>query len=213
MVEASRLVANPQLRERLTRNLARFSPQAVRDPALRRAAVALVITAREDGSACFVITRRAAKLRAHAGQWALPGGRLEPGEDAVETALRELREEVGLSMARSSTLGTLDDYATRSGYAITPVVCFHGGRARFEPEPREVAAVYEVPLAALGPPDAPRFTRIAESDRPVIQLPIAQLGTAIHAPTAAILFQLWEVAVQGRDTRVAHYEQPRFAWQ
>jgi hypothetical protein len=76
-----------------------------------------------------------------------------------------------------------------------------------------VAAVYEVPLVALGPPDVPRFTRIAESDRPVIQLPIAQLGTAIHAPTAAILFQLWEVAVQGRDTRVAHYEQPIFAWQ
>ena len=206
------LVADQQLRERLVRNLARFTPQPLRDPALRRAAVALVITAREDGSACFVITRRAAKMRAHAGQWALPGGRLEPGEDAPQTALRELSEEVGLVLPASAVVGTLDDYATRSGYVITPVVCFHGGRARLQAEPREVAAVYEVPLTALGPPDVPRFTRIAESDRPVIQLPIAQLGTAIHAPTAAILFQLWEVAVQGRDTRVAHYEQPVFAW-
>ena len=207
-----RLVADERLRERLARNLGRFSAQPVHDPELRRAAVAVVVTAREDGSACFVITRRAAKLRAHAGQWALPGGRLEPGEDATETALRELREEVGLELPRSAALGALDDYATRSGYAITPVVCFHGVRAQLQPDPREVAAVYEVPLTALGPPDVPRFTRIAESDRPVIQLPIAQLGTSIHAPTAAILFQLWEVAVQGRDTRVAHYEQPLFAW-
>jgi 8-oxo-dGTP pyrophosphatase MutT (NUDIX family) len=174
--------------------------------------VALVITARDDGIACFVITRRAAELRAHAGQWALPGGRLEPGEDATDTALRELREEVGVTLRRTHALGRLDDYATRSGYAITPVVFFHGARARLRPDPSEVAAVYEVPLGALGPPAAPRFSRIAESDRPVIHLPIEELGTAIHAPTAAILFQLWEVAVQGRNTRVAHYEQPRFAW-
>jgi 8-oxo-dGTP pyrophosphatase MutT (NUDIX family) len=206
------LIADEQLRARLATNLARFTPQAVRDSTLRRAAVALVITAREDGCACFVITRRAAKLRAHAGQWALPGGRCEDGEEAPQTALRELREEVGLSLAREHMLGTLDDYATRSGYAITPVVFFYGARAALRPEPREVAAVYEVPLSALGRPEVPRFTRIAESDRPVIQVPIAQLGTAIHAPTAALLFQLWEVAVQGRDTRVAHYEQPTFAW-
>src|SRR5689334_25295724 len=113
------LLADQQLRDRLVRNLARFTPQPVRDPALRRAAVALVITARDDGSACFVITRRAAKLRAHAGQWALPGGRLEPGEGVQETALRELREEVGLALEPGAVLGTLDDYATRSGYAIT----------------------------------------------------------------------------------------------
>src|SRR5262247_2624290 len=101
------LVADERLRERLAGNLARFSAQAVRDPGLRRAAVALVVTAREDGSACFVITRRAAKLRAHAGQWALPGGRVEPGEDATETALRELREEVGLALNRADALGRL----------------------------------------------------------------------------------------------------------
>jgi 8-oxo-dGTP pyrophosphatase MutT (NUDIX family) len=206
------LVADEQLRARLSANLCVFSHQAVGDPALRRAAVALVVTAADDGSACFLITRRAAGLRAHAGQWALPGGRLEPGEDATDAALRELHEEVGLSLQRTDALGRLDDYATRSGFAITPVVFFRGTRARLRPDPSEVAAVYEVPLAALGRPAAPRFSRIAESDRPVIQLPIEELGTAIHAPTAAILFQLWEVAVQGRSTRVAHYEQPLFAW-
>lgn len=206
------MIADEQLRARLTANLERFSPVAVSDPSLRRAAVALVITARHDGRACFVITRRAPRLRAHAGQWALPGGRCEPGEDATETALRELREEVGLALERAHMIGRLDDYATRSGYAITPVVFFYGACAKLQPEPREVAAVYEVPLTALGKPEVPMFTRIKESDRPVIQVPIAQLGTAIHAPTAALLFQLWEVAVQGRDTRVAHFEQPTFAW-
>ena len=206
------LLADEGLRGQVARNLARFTRTAVRDPELRPAAVALVISALDDGRACFVITRRAAKLRAHAGQWALPGGRVESGEDAIETALRELREEVGLALERGAVLGTLDDYATRSGYSITPVVCFHGARAQLHPDPREVAAVYEVPIAALGQPEVPRFTRIPESDRPVIQLPIEQLGTSIHAPTAAILYQLWEVAIQGRDTRVAHYEQPLFAW-
>jgi 8-oxo-dGTP pyrophosphatase MutT (NUDIX family) len=206
------LIADEQLRTRLSANLSAFSPQAVRDPALRRAAVALVITPGEDRSARFVITRRAAGLRAHAGQWALPGGRLEPEEDATDAALRELHEEVGLSLQRTHALGRLDDYATRSGFAITPVVFFNEARASFRADPNEVAAVYEVPLGALGRPAAPRFSRIAESERPVIQLPIEELGTAIHAPTAAILFQLWEVAVQGRSTRVAHYEQPLFAW-
>lgn len=206
------LIADPSLRAQLARNLTRFERAPIADPALRRAAVAVAIVAGEDGSACFVITRRAAKLRAHAGQWALPGGGLDPGEDAIAAVLRELREEVGLSLTPEHVLGALDDYPTRSGYAITPIVLFENARCALSPDPSEVAAAYEVPLAVLGLPGVPVFTRIAESERPVIQLPIAQLGTAIHAPTAAILYQVWEVAVLGRSTRVAHLEQPVFAW-
>ena len=176
------------------------------------AAVALVISPDAEGHACFVITRRASKMREHAGQWALPGGRIEHGENAPSTALRELSEEVGLEVGDDSVIGLLDDYATRSGYLITPVVIWHTGERSMVPNPAEVAAAYHIRLDALGHPDVPRLTRIPESDRPVIQVPLAILDTAIHAPTAAILYQLWEVAVNGRDTRVAHYEQPVFAW-
>ena len=67
-------------------------------------------------------------------------------------------------------------------------------------------------LSALGRPEVPRLSRIPQSERPLLQVPIRELDTAIHAPTAAILYQLWEVAVAGRSTRVAHFEQPVFAW-
>ena len=76
--------------------------------------------------------------------------------------------------------------------------------------PNEVARAYRVPLADLDRPDAPVLTRIPESDRPVLSMPI--LGGLVHAPTAAILYQLLEVALRGRTTRVSHYEQPVFAW-
>jgi hypothetical protein len=107
-------------------------------------------------------------------------------------------------------LGRLDDYPTRSGYVITPVVVWAVDAGDLERNPQEVAAVYRVPLAELDRPDVPRLRRIPESDRPVISVPL--LGTQIHAPTAAILYQLREVAVRGLCTRVAEFEQPVFAW-
>src|SRR4051794_32097902 len=93
---------------------------------LVRAAVALTLTAADDGSGetGFLLTRRAADMRAHPGQWALPGGRCDPGETLEAAALRELHEELGLELAETAILGVLDDYPTRSGYAITPVVAW-----------------------------------------------------------------------------------------
>jgi hypothetical protein len=89
-------------------------------------------------------------------------------------------------------------------------VVWAGPGRQIEPNPAEVAAAYRVPLSELSRPDVPRLRRIPESRRPVISVPL--LGTHVHAPTAAILYQLREVAVWGRETRVASYEQPVFAW-
>jgi mutator protein MutT len=198
------------LRARFTDNLRRFDVQTHQDAELRPAAVALVILSDESGAACFVLTRRATRMRAHKGQWALPGGRIDAGESPEDAARRELREEVGLDLQESSVLGRLDDYPTRSGYCITPVVVWGGAEARLEANPDEVAAIFRVRLDELERDDIPHLRSIPESDRPVLTVPL--LGAHIHAPTAAILYQLREVAMRGRATRVVHFEQPVFAW-
>jgi 8-oxo-dGTP pyrophosphatase MutT (NUDIX family) len=198
------------LLERARAHVGAFDRVALPDDGRRRAAVALVLLADDDGRACFLITRRAATLRNHTGQWALPGGRVDAGETAEDAALRELREEVGLTLEPAAVLGLLDDYGTRSGYIITPVVVWGGAVGVLVPNPAEVAKIFRVPLDDLEGPDVPRLVSIPESDRPVIQLPL--LGTLIHAPTAAVVYQMREVVVHGRPTRVNHFEQPVWAW-
>jgi 8-oxo-dGTP pyrophosphatase MutT (NUDIX family) len=204
------LIFDAGLRERARAHLASFERRA-HPPAERRpAAVAVVLLPDEQGRACFLLTRRADRLRAHARQWALPGGRLEPGESAPAAALRELSEEVGLTLEAGAVLGVLDDYPTRSGFVITPVVVWGEGAGELTPNPDEVKRVYHVPLDDLERPEIPILVSIPESERPVIQLPI--LSTLIHAPTAAVIYQVREVVVHGRPTRVDHFEQPVWAW-
>jgi 8-oxo-dGTP pyrophosphatase MutT (NUDIX family) len=161
------------------------------------------------GGAAFVLCRRASRLNRHAGQWALPGGRLDPGERPVDAALRELDEELGVRLDESSVLGVLDDYPTRSGYVMTPFVVW-GGAIELAPAPDEVLAAYRIGLHTLRD-TTPRFVDIPESDRPVVQLPLGR--DLIHAPTGAVLYQFRQVAMAGRsDERVDHLEQPVFAW-
>lgn len=162
------------------------------------------------GGAAFLLCRRASRLNRHASQWALPGGRLDPGEDAVDAALRELDEELGVRLSGDAVLGLLDDYATRSGYVITPVVVWGGGRLDLRPAPDEVLAAYRIGLHQLQRPDSPRYVSIPESDRPVVQLPIG--GDLIHAPTGAVLLQMRWLALEGRADSVVDLEQPVFAW-
>ena len=179
-------------------------------PALKRAAVAIALTASETGAGtAFLLTRRAASLRSHSSQWALPGGRCDPGETPAQSALRELHEEVGLELGEGDVLGVLDDYPTRSGYLITPVVVWASTQATLAPNPAEVDSVHRIALDNIEQQDAFSFTTIPESTRRVIRFRLA--GQFIHAPTAALIYQFREV-LAGRTTRVVELEQPVFAW-
>ncbi len=162
------------------------------------------------GGAAFLLCRRPSKMRRHAGQWALPGGRIDDGETPLDAALRELDEELGLRLEAESVVGWLDDYATRSGFVITPVVLWCGADPTLKPDPDEVLAVYRIGLQALLDGE-PRFVEIPESERPVVQMPLG--NDLIHAPTGAILYQFREVALRGRiGERIDHLEEPVFAW-
>ena len=179
-------------------------------PELKRAAVAIALTGTEKaGETAFLLTRRASGLRAHRAQWALPGGRCDAGETQTQSALRELQEELGLDLTEESVLGLLDDYPTRSGYLITPVVVWAGEGGAVLPNPQEVAAVYRIPLDTIEHDAAFDFTAIPESARRVIRFHWDD--RLIHAPTAAMIYQFREV-LAGRGTRVADLEQPVFAW-
>lgn len=198
------------LRARMARRLGAFERVAAPAPGLRPAAVAAAIVGDAEGRACFLLTRRAPGLRRHAAQWALPGGRMDAGEEPAEAALRELGEEVGLALGADAVLGLLDDYQTRSGFVITPVVVWGPSRPALALDAAEVESAHLVPLDELEGPGVPRLIDGADPDRPVIQVPL--YGRFVHAPTAAILYQLREVLLHGRPTRVAHFDQPRFAW-
>ena len=198
------------LLDRARANLAAFDRRPAALDGRKAAAVAVVLLPDAEGRGCFLLTKRAPTLRAHTGQWALPGGRMDSGETPEGAALRELDEEVGLKLGAGTALGLLDDYPTRSGFVITPVVFWADDPGALSPNPAEVARVHLVPLEDLDAPDVPRFVSIPESDRPVIQVPL--LGSLIHAPTAAVIYQMREVVSHGRPTRVDHLEQPVWAW-
>jgi len=178
---------------------------------LKRAAVAIALVDAGDGSGgtAPLLTLRASGLRAHSSQWALPGGRCDASETQVVAALRELHEELGLELKPDDVLGQLDDYPTRSGYLITPVVAWAAESAKLASNPAEVRSVHRIALGDIEQPDAFDFVTIPQSERRVIRFRHA--GQYIHAPTAALIYQFREV-LAGRDTRVAELEQPVFAW-
>ncbi|WP_417515630.1 NUDIX hydrolase [Minwuia sp.] len=198
------------LRAHTERHLSAFERHPPSRAIAKQAAVSCLITHDDDGTPCFVLTRRASTLSSHKGQWALPGGRVDPGETIVQAALREVAEEIGITVPEENVLGRLDDYVTRSGYCIAPIVAWIGPKPEFTLSPAEVQALHLIPLADLDRDDSPQFVTIPESDKPVIRMPL--MTNHIHAPTAAVLYQFRDVALHGRDTRVAHYEQPVFAW-
>ena len=212
------------LLERIRANLNVFPRLVLGEPHHRAAAVAVAVAeeghgadlpdlARHEGwssAAALVLTRRSARLRNHAGQWALPGGRIDAGETPEQAALRELHEEVGLQLDERAVIGRLDDFVTRSGYVMTPVVVWVGAGRELAPNPDEVASIHRIPVQEFMRDDAPLLEHLDEHEHPVMRMPIGD--DWIAAPTAAIVYQFREVCIAGRSTRVAHYEQPKFAW-
>lgn len=169
----------------------------------------LAVPAGWSDQAALLLTRRASTLNRHAGQWALPGGRIDPGEDAVAAALREMHEEVGLRLDTSAVLGTLDDFVTRSGYVITPVVLWAGAVATLVPNPDEVASVHRIRIEEFMRADAPMLEPSEDPGRQIMRMPVGKHWIA--APTAAVIYQFRELCIAGRPTRVAHFDQPLFA--
>jgi 8-oxo-dGTP pyrophosphatase MutT (NUDIX family) len=188
---------------------ARLEPRDMTGLKPAAVAIALVDAADSSGGTALLLTLRASGLRAHSSQWALPGGRCDAGETPVAASLRELHEELGLELKPDDVLGMLDDYPTRSGYLITPVVTWAADSASLSPNPAEVRSVHRIALTDVEQPDAFDFVTIPQSHRRVIRFRHA--GQYIHAPTAALIYQFREV-LAGRDTRVAELEQPVFAW-
>lgn len=203
-------------RDKMSRNLSEFNiidtNPVQEQPITRQAAVALIVLPDPEApkKASLLLTRRATTLNTHKGQWALPGGRQDEGETLQQAAMRESHEEVGLDLRPTDCLGQLDSYPTRSGYLITPFVFWPKLALNPKANPQEVASLHYIPLNQAYRDDLVTQIAIEESTRPVLRINL--LEHQIHAPTAAVLFQFLEAAVRGKQTRVAHYEQPVWAW-
>lgn len=163
----------------------------------------MVVLFDDEGKPCVPIFQRTSDMSRHASQMALPGGKLHAGEGVAACAIRELHEELGLEVGDGSVVGELDDFDTRSGFTITPVVIWSGAdSAVLRPSKFEVARLFVVPLTDLraavakaGPGPSPAFS---------LRLPEVE----VFAPTAAILYQFSRVALDGAEERVADFFQP-----
>ncbi len=218
------LTMSDRLREHIHSRLRQHPLQTIPITDKHHAAVALTVLDRreqvnlgdipfhphEASQAGLILTIRAARLKNHGGQRAFPGGRVDRNETAEQAALRELEEEVGLRLNPEQVLGRLDDYETRSGFVITPVVVWGGNVGELRANPAEVESIHRIPCSELLRSDAPILQYKRRSEHPVLKMPLG--NDWIAAPTAALAYQFREVALLGKATRVAHFEQPRFAW-
>lgn len=218
------MICDQSLKQTLQEHLSAFPVRRSDDPDARRAAVAVTVVdeghgadlpglpvfQEPSGNAALMLTRRSSGLADHPGQWAFPGGRVDAGETPVQTALREMREEVSLDLSEQDVMGYLDDFVTRSGFVMTPVVVWGGEHVTVVPNPAEVESVHRIPVSEFLREDAPLLEERDGSEHPVLRMPVGD--SWIAAPTAAIIYQFREVCLLGRQTRVAHFEQPDFAW-
>ncbi len=195
------------LRRRIEGHLAGFDRIALDVGDRRRAAVAVVVAPTPDGPA-FALTRRALHMRRGAGNYALPGGNVDPDEDPIDAALRETQEELGVTLTRAAVLGLLDDFVTLGGHVVTPVVMLSDKPVTLIPNPDEVHDAWLVPLTDLDHPRAPR--REAHPDGGPSVLRMFARGSWINPPTAAWLYQFREVCLHGRPCRTDAIGQPNW---
>jgi len=154
------------------------------------AAVLVPIVARSSGLS-VLLTRRTDHLSAHAGQVCFPGGRAEPCDaNAIATAVRETEEEVGIAASFLEPFGYLDSLETVSGFSVTPVVAWLDERYSAAPDPREVAHVFEVPLAFFLDPENRRLMRLDYRGRMRDVFEYLHGGERIWGATAAMLWNL-----------------------
>ncbi len=138
--------------------LRRLLPPGLAHNALAAAAnrPAAVLVALEPARGVW-LTRRSARMSAHAGQVSFPGGKIEASDPSVEAAaLREAAEEIGLDPAEAEILGRMDEFITGTGFHISPVVALVPRNVRFTPDPNEVEEVFCLPFADLLDPALPQ---------------------------------------------------------
>lgn len=199
------------LRDRITGHLAGFDPVRLDAPGRKQASVALTIAPHQDDPdlASLLLTKRVSKLNRHAGQWALPGGRVDEGETSLGGALREMQEEINLSLTGDALLGRLDDYETQSGYLISPYVFWAEDISAMTPSPDEVAFIHHIPLTDFDHDNLVELVPLDNKPHPLLRVHLGEIR--IHAPTAAFLLQFWDRAVHGKEHKVQHYSQPDWA--
>lgn len=196
-----------ELTARVRSNLASFERHSAEPrPGQSRAAVAITVV-QHRGEPHVILLKRADRGR-NAGQWAMPGGRVDGGETVVAAALRELAEETSVAAASGDVIGLLDDFRTDSGFIITPAIVVPPSPVRPKRNPAEVHSLHRVPLRRLLDPDLPRWRPQTNGDV-LLQMPLRP-NMVVHAPTGALLWQFREVALLGRHTRVADTAQPPF---
>lgn len=164
-------------------------------PGLVDAAVLVPLVFHDTGGPTVLLTQRTAHLAHHPGQISFPGGRLETcDEDIVSCALRETEEEIGLRPEQVEILGRLDLYVTITGFRVTPIVGVARPPLVFQPDPFEVADVFEVPLAfVLNPANHQRHFRIMPSGQKRHYYAIPFGDRYIWGATAGMLVNLSEV--------------------
>lgn len=219
-----RMYCDEKFLDEIKSNLSDFDAATIEEHDLKAAAVAVIVCDLAYGSgvsgmssyqtsqtdAALLLTKRSSKLRRHAGQWSLPGGRVDAGETLEETAIREVHEEINLKLNPDQIIGRLDDFETRSGFVMTPILFWAGKLENLTPNLDEVDSIHRIPVSEFLRADAPMLSDSDHGDAPVLRMPVGD--TWIAAPTAAILLQFREVCVLGKQTRVAHFDQPEFAW-
>lgn len=198
----SRPSTNPELQRAIAANMRRFK-RLRSERRLTPAAVAIVVMQGPD-QPCVPVFQRTHTMSRHAGQMALPGGKLHAGESATECAVRELREELGLAIDGQAALGELDDFDTKSGFTMTPVVFWSEiETSMLRPSHSEVQRLFVLTVEELR-------RAVAAADIGGSKFSLRFPAVEMFAPTAAILYQFSELALDGRACRVGDFYQPPF---